>query len=66
MKLKKLLEMLEGIKDTYGENLDVVMADNISIVEPVVMDKYPDKRKIIITDEKLKNCKLVILKGNNI
>lgn len=50
MKLKKFIEELEKIKEKQGGNLEVIMADNIPVVEPVFSDKYYGK-KVVITDE---------------
>lgn len=52
MKLKKFIKRLEKIRDKHGENLEVVMADLIPVVEPLFSsDKYLGE-KIVITDEK--------------
>jgi len=51
MKLKKFIEKLEEIKREQGENLQVIMADDIPIVVPVFSDEYGDK-KVVITDQK--------------
>lgn len=51
MKLKNFLKKLNSIQKQYGDNIDVVMADNIDIVEPICSD-YRGKTKVIITDEK--------------
>lgn len=53
MKLKKLIKKLEKIAKERGDNIEVVMADNISITNPVFSRKYPNKQKVIITDKKL-------------
>ncbi len=50
MKLKKFIKKLEEIEEKHGENLEVVMADNAPVVEPVFSDKYFGK-KIVITDK---------------
>lgn len=52
MKLKQFIRKLEEIRKKYGENLDVVMADYIPVVEPIFL---PDKHlgdKVVITDKK--------------
>lgn len=51
MKLKQFIEKLKGISKEYGEELDVVMADNISVVEPICLD-YCGRKKVVITDVK--------------
>lgn len=50
MKLNKFIEELKKIKEKQGGNLEVIMADNISVVEPIFSDKYYGK-KVVITDE---------------
>ena len=52
MKLKKFIQKLEKIAKEYGDDTGVVMADNISVVDPVFSEKYPDKKNVIITDKK--------------
>ncbi len=51
MKLKNFIQELKKIELEQGENLEVVMADNMPVVEPVFSDKYRGK-KVIITDQK--------------
>ncbi len=51
MKLNKFIEKLKKIEKEQGKDLEVIMADNISVVEPVFSDKYYGK-KVVITDEK--------------
>lgn len=50
MKLKKFIEKLEEIKKEHGGDLDVIMADNISVIDPVFTDKYFNEEKVVITD----------------
>lgn len=51
MQLKQFIESLKKIEEEHGENLEVVMADNIPVLEPVFSEEYLDK-KVIITDQK--------------
>lgn len=51
MKLKEFIEKLKKIEKEQGEDLEVIMADNIPVVEPVFSDKYYGK-KVVITDER--------------
>ena len=51
MKLNKFIEKLEEIRKEHGGNLDVIMADNIPVVNPVFTDKYFNKEKVVITDQ---------------
>ena len=51
MKLKKFIQELKKIESERRENLEVVMADNIPVVEPVFSDQYYGK-KVVITDQK--------------
>ena len=52
MKLKKFIQKLEKIAKKHGNDTKVVMADNIPVVNPIFSEKYPDKKNVIITDEK--------------
>ena len=56
MKLKKFIKKLQEIRRKHGEDVEVIMADYIPVVEPVFLsDKYfGDKlgNKVVITDEK--------------
>ena len=49
MKLKKFIEELKKISEKHGENLEVVMADNIPVVAPVFLKV---DQEVVITDEK--------------
>jgi len=51
MKLKKFIEKLKQISEKYGEYVEVVMADDIPVVEPIFL-KNDSSGKIIITDQK--------------
>ena len=51
MRLEKFIEKLREIEKEHGKDLEVIMADNISVVEPTFSDKYSGK-KVVITDEK--------------
>ncbi|MFA6974121.1 MAG: hypothetical protein WC238_05290 [Parcubacteria group bacterium] len=51
MKLKDFIFGLEKIKKEHGEDMQVVMADNIAVVEPVFSDNFLGE-KVIITDQK--------------
>jgi hypothetical protein len=51
MKLKIFIEKLEEIKKEHGEDLEVIMADNIPVVNPVFTSEYFNKEKIVITDQ---------------
>lgn len=52
MILKKFIEKLENIKKKHGENMEVVMADNIKVVSPIFRKNYQYSEKVIITDGK--------------
>lgn len=52
MKLKKFIQKLKKIELEQGGNLEVVMADNIPVVEPVYLESFLDKRTVVITDQK--------------
>jgi len=52
MKLKKFIKKLQEIREKYGEDVEVIMADYIPVVYPVFSsDKYLGD-KVVITDEK--------------
>ncbi len=51
MKLKDFIIKLEKLAIEHGDNIEVVMADNIPVVDPVFFKNYPNKKKIIITDK---------------
>ena len=51
MKLGKFIKELRKIGEKQGRNLEVVMADNVSVIKPVFSDKYYGK-KVVITDQK--------------
>lgn len=52
MKLKKFIEYLKTIQKTHGDDMEVVMADFISVVEPVLLNSRVGKPCVVITDEK--------------
>ncbi len=52
MKLKKFIQKLKNFEKKHGSDIEVIMADNISVVNPVFSKKYPGKNNIVITDEK--------------
>jgi len=53
MKLKDFIRDLKIIAKEKGDSLEVIMADNISVVSPKFSDKYPKlKQCVVITDQK--------------
>lgn len=52
MKLNKFIQKLIEIKEKEGDNMEVVMADNIPVVEPVLFKNILDEKVIVITDQK--------------
>ena len=52
MKLKKFIESLDEIVKIHGHDLEVIMADDISVVEPVYSEEYCGGNKVVLTDEK--------------
>lgn len=52
MKLKNFIQKLKNIAKKHGDDVRVVMADNISVTNPVFSKKYSDKKNVIITDKK--------------
>ena len=51
MKLKNFIKKLENIKEKQSEDLEVVMADNISAIKPIFKKNYFGRDKVIITDK---------------
>lgn len=52
MKLKDFIRKLKIIAKNKGDDLEVIMADNIDVVSPKFSDKYPrSKSCVIITDQ---------------
>lgn len=54
MKIKKFIEKLKKISEKYGADLEVKMADGISVVNPVYLKNFNfiNKKTVIITDQK--------------
>jgi len=50
MKLKEFIKKLKDIANKRGEDIEVIMADNILVVNPRFSDKYP-KLSVVITDQ---------------
>lgn len=54
MKLKKFIKQLKMIEKNSGSDVEVVMADAISVVRPIFLSKYKTKEAVIITDKEHK------------
>ncbi|MBI2038206.1 MAG: hypothetical protein HYT15_04800 [Candidatus Magasanikbacteria bacterium] len=52
MKLKNFIEYLKIIQKIHGDNAEVVMADFIPVVEPVLLNSHTGKPCVVVTDEK--------------
>ncbi|MBI2551687.1 hypothetical protein HYW17_00090 [Candidatus Uhrbacteria bacterium] len=52
MQLKEFIKQLQKIGEKHGEDAEVIMADNIPVVAPVFSSDYPNKKNVVITDEK--------------
>lgn len=52
MKLKVFIQSLKRIAEKQGGNIEVIMADNAPVVEPIFSKKYPNDKSVVITDEK--------------
>ena len=50
MKLKIFIEKLVGISKEHGDELEVIMADAIPVVEPILSRDYPSGKSVVITD----------------
>jgi hypothetical protein len=51
MKIKRFIKKLQEISERHGEKIDVIMADNTPVVNPIFSQKYFGK-KVVITDSK--------------
>lgn len=52
MKLKNFIKQLKNIDKKNGNSMEVIMADGIPVVEPVLsLDRY-GKTSVVITDQK--------------
>ena len=51
MKLKKFIKNLERIKNRYGDDLEVTMADYIPVPKPVFLSNKYFGKKVVITDK---------------
>ena len=51
MKLKKFIQKLKKLSKKYGNDAQVIMADDVSVVSPVFSEKYSDEKSIVITDK---------------
>lgn len=52
MKLKIFIQELEKLSEKHGDDTEVIMADNVPIINPVFSENYPNKKSVVITDEK--------------
>ena len=70
MELKEFVQRLNKLSEKYGDDTEVIMADNMPVVNPIYSNNYPSKSSIVITDTKqsksivqpMKNYKPVISK----
>jgi len=51
MKLKNFIAKLNKISRERGDDLEVIMADNIPVVSPVFSTDYQNKKVVVITDQ---------------
>ena len=52
MKLKDFIKNLKNIEKESGGSMQVIMADDILVVEPVIRLDRRGKRCVVITDQK--------------
>jgi hypothetical protein len=52
MKLKIFIKKLEKIAKKHGNFVEVKMADEIPVVEPVILKDFQNKKIVVITDQK--------------
>jgi hypothetical protein len=55
MKLNKFIEKLNIIAEEHSDNFDVVMADNVLVVSPVLVGGLNENKKVVITDIEINN-----------
>ncbi len=48
MKLKDFIEQLKAIAKKKGDNLEVIMADNMPVVSPKFSGKYPGSKPCVV------------------
>ena len=51
MKLKEFIQKLERIAKKHGDDVGVIMADNVPVINPIFSKKYSDNKNVVITDE---------------
>lgn len=52
MRLKNFIKKLENIAKKHGDDTEVIMADNISVANPIFSRKYPNRKSVVVTDRK--------------
>ena len=52
MQLKDFIRKLKKLSKKYGDDIEVIMADDTPVIDPVFSKNYPYGKKIVITDEK--------------
>lgn len=52
MKLIKFIQELKKLLKQHGDDIEVIMADNKPVINPIFSEDYPNKKSIVITDEK--------------
>jgi hypothetical protein len=51
MKIIDFIKKLQRIEKKYGDDLEVIMADDIPVVSPIFSTKYHGGNKVVITDQ---------------
>ena len=51
MNIEYFITKLKSIMDEHGGDLEIIMADNVPVIDPVCSDKYPGGKKVVITDQ---------------
>lgn len=51
MKLESFIRKLEELSEEHGDDMEVLMADNMLVVDPIFSSGYQNKKSIVITDE---------------
>ena len=51
MKLKNFIKKLKNLAQKHGDDIEVIMADEIPVVDPIFSDGYSAGKNVVITDE---------------
>ena len=52
MNLKKIIKYLKIIQKIHGDDMKVIMADFIPVVEPILLNSHNGELYVVMTDKK--------------